>query len=274
MRAADVRIAAERFHVHLDLAHRLRTVDDRERSAALRERAQLARRQQRAEPARDVAEHHDFRARRHRGLEQAHDRLRPARERRLQRQFLDDDAAALREQSPGRDAAAVLLVGADDLVTRRQVEAVGEEVDSHRGVLRERDLVGRRIDEPAHRAADLEQLLVARQRFAIGLFVRPGREIGFEAANAFGQRVHDFPRRCAQRAGIAIGDACGNQEVLARRREHGRVVRLRVRYEGRSLGERPRSGRMRSSPAREPQGWKGNASCAHGLTSVGTGDSI
>ena len=84
--------------------------------------------------------------------------------------------------------------------------------------------------------SDLEQLLVPRQRFAIGLLVRPGGEIGFEAANAFGQRVHDFARRCAERAGVAIGDARGDQEVLARRREHGRVVRLRVRHESRFTG--------------------------------------
>ena len=274
VRAADVRIAAERFHVHLDLAHRLCTVDDCERSAARRECAQLARRQQRAEPAGDVAEHHDFRAWRHRRLEQAHDRLRPARERRLQRQFVDDDAAALREQSPGRDAAAVLLVGADDLVTRRQVEAVGEEVDAHRGVLRERDVGGRRIDEPAQRAPDLEHLLVARERFTVGPFVRPGREVGLQAANAFGQGVHDFARRGAQRAGVAIGDACGNQEVPARRREHRRVVRLGLRHECRGPGKRTRGGRHTRRQTGNRKDGQEFASCAHGLTIMGTGGNI
>ena len=265
MRAADVRVAAERLHVDLNLADGLRAVDDGKRAAAARERAQLARREKRAETARDVAEHHDLRARRHRGFEQPHDRLRSARERGLQRQFLDDDPAALREQAPGRDPAAMLLVGADDLVTRGEVEAVGEEVHPHGRVLRKRDLGSRRIDELPGHAADLQQLLVSRQRFAIGLLVRPGCEIGFQAADALGQRIHDFPGRCAQGSRVAIGDARRDQEMPARRREHGRVVCRGIRHEGRRTGECLHGRCRRHRQAGDRQQAKEPSSCAHGV---------
>ena len=75
-----------------------------------------------------------------------------------------------------------------------EIETVGEEIHAHRGVLGERDLGGGSIDEPACGLSDLEQLLVARQRFAIGVFVGPRREIGFDAANALGQRLYYFAR--------------------------------------------------------------------------------
>ena len=264
MRAADVRVAAERLHVDLDLADGLCAVDDGKRAAAARERAQLARREKRTETARDVAEHHDFRAWRHRGFEQPYDRLRSARERGLQRQFLDDDPAALREQAPGRDPAAVLLVGADYLVTRGEVEAVGEEIHPHGRVLRKRDFGGRCIHELPSHSTDVEQLLVSGQWLAIGLLVRPGCKIGFQAADAFGQRIHDFPGRCAQGSGIAVGDARGDQEVPTCRCEHGRVVRRWFRYEC-GAGERLHGRRRRHCEAGDRQQAKEPSSCAHGV---------
>ena len=62
-----------------------------------------------------------------------------------------------------------------------QVEAVGEEVHAHRRVLRERDVGGGRVDELPHRAADIEQRLVSRQRLAVRMLVRPVRELAFRA---------------------------------------------------------------------------------------------
>ena len=117
-------------------------------------------------------------------------------------------------------------------------------------------------------------MLVPGQRLAIGLLVGPGGKIGFEAANAVGQRVHDFPRRCAKGAGIAVGNTFWNQEVLARRGEQGRVVRLCVWHEGRSLGERPRSGRSAQHQSRNGKDGKEMTACAHRLTGVEIGDSI
>ena len=165
----------------------------------------------------------------------------------MKRQFLHDDATAFGEQSPRRNPAAVFLVGADDLVTRSQVQSVGEEIHPHGGVLRQGDLWYGRIDESSSRGTNGIEPLIAGQRLAVRLLIGPRREFRLKAPDALRQRLHDLAGRGSERPRIAIGNPRGDQELTPRLRKDGGVIRLCIGIEPAFARARRASGETRES---------------------------
>src|SRR5579864_6227480 len=90
-------------------------------------------------------------------------------------------------KAPAADAARVLLIGAEDFISSRQVEPVRQKTHAHRRVDREGDFLGGRADERTHERARVDERLIAGEGLTVRLEVRPVGKIVFELTEAVGR---------------------------------------------------------------------------------------
>ena len=152
VRAAGVEVRLHVREVDVEQAEALRAIDERQDAALARDPAQLLRRHQVADRAREMREGQDLGARRH-GAREGLDVVLHARVRVLLFDGHHREAEALALLAPGGQVARVVVRMDDHLVARLEVETVRHQVVRLAGVARDDDLVGRHAQELGQRLA-------------------------------------------------------------------------------------------------------------------------
>ena len=159
MEAGEIGVAADVAHVDGNLPDGLGAVDDGEDAPAAGFGADLPDGQHDAVHRNDMGYGDDARPRGHLGQDIVDDRLRVVGGHR-NGGLPVFEFVARGGSLPAGPAAAVFLVGIDDLVALAQAEAVGEVVHADGGVLRQRDLLIVSIDQTGDLGSQIDVGLI------------------------------------------------------------------------------------------------------------------